>query len=136
MFYVVGEIQSELVTTPNVIYGGVLNYDEMYKFYDAVDIVILPSLNEGFPNAILEAYLSGKCIIASKEAFPEEIELFGYVEGLCPVRWISTILEIKEFFSQGYLFDKGEKASRYVKDNFSWKIYGDEIIKIFNKVIK
>lgn len=133
IFYVVGEIQSNLEVRDNVIYGGTLDYEDMYKFYDDCDIIILPSLNEGFPNTILEAYLSGKPIVASKEAFPEDIKLFGYIEDLVYVKWVKAILKLMADEELQYI---GEKAERYVKDNFSWKKYGKEMIKVFKKIKK
>ncbi|MEM1927053.1 MAG: glycosyltransferase family 4 protein, partial [Pyrobaculum sp.] len=50
----------------NVYFTGFVPYEDLRALYAASDIFVLPSLEEGFPVAVMEALASGKPIIGSK----------------------------------------------------------------------
>jgi glycosyltransferase involved in cell wall biosynthesis len=54
-----------------VIFAGYI--PDAYRFLNAIDIFVLPSLSEGSPLCILEAMVSGRSIIASNIPAIEEI---------------------------------------------------------------
>lgn len=49
------ELRYKSIHLDNVKFMGWLNQDEVAKIYERVDVLILPSYAEGFPNVILEA---------------------------------------------------------------------------------
>ena len=53
-------------TNHNVIYKGFLTYDEIHKAYSEGDVLILPSIYDGWGRPVVEAMASGKAIICSK----------------------------------------------------------------------
>ena len=62
--------------TPNsekCIWAGPINNDELVYFYNALDIFVLPTLNEGCCNAIVEAIACGCPIITSDRSFNYDI---------------------------------------------------------------
>lgn len=132
-FLVAGDLQDEIKFYDNTQYMGKLLYEEMPYFYNMCDMIILPSLSEGFPNAILEAYSSGKPILCTTNAFPCEIPLYGNIMDFCCVEWIKEILGFKE---EGYNKETGEIISKYVQNNYSWDKYGNKMISIFEKIKK
>lgn len=74
-----GELRDELIDRvkryglcEKVIFAGVS--DCVYKFYQAFDAFIFPSLYEGFGMVLLEAQVSGLPIIAS-DVIPEEVRV-------------------------------------------------------------
>lgn len=91
-YRVAGVIQLDGYSFPeNAHYVGILPHNEMPGFYRRVNAVLLPSLTEGLPNAILEAYASGRPIICTPEAHPPELPVFGWEVPLEPERWTKLI---------------------------------------------
>jgi glycosyltransferase involved in cell wall biosynthesis len=77
------------------------NHSSISKWLQTADIFILPSRNEGTPNALLEAMASGLPIIASKVGgIPELIQ--DNTEGL--------------LFESGSIDDLKEKMTRLIQD--------------------
>lgn len=122
-FVVAGRLQMDVSFPENVEYHGWVPFDEMPRIYNRSDLVILPSLTEGFPCTILEAYACGKPVLVAKEAFPEEMETFGAV---CDIEKFEKCLKtwnIDEAREMGY------NARKYVIRNFTWKKFGKSIVK-------
>ncbi len=59
------ELVVELGLEENVIFLGLLNVPEMVEFYDAMDIVVLPSFHEAFGLVFIEAIALGTPVLVS-----------------------------------------------------------------------
>lgn len=59
------EIDKAAAKNSRIDYLGSFSHDEMPKVYEKADVLVLPSLTEGMPAAILEALSSGLPVIAS-----------------------------------------------------------------------
>ncbi|WP_250664458.1 glycosyltransferase, partial [Escherichia coli] len=81
-FIMAGSKDMEIAIPENVKYLGKIPFEQMPRFYNMADILALPSLTEGFPSVILEAYACGKPILIAEEAFPKELRVFGIVANL------------------------------------------------------
>lgn len=58
-----------------VIFKGVLKHDDMFRWYDSIDLYVQSSLLEGLSRAVVEAMSRGlPCIAANKGGNPELIE--------------------------------------------------------------
>ena len=120
-----GRLQERIKFPKNINYIGRIPHSEMVEFYNNCDIVILSSFTEGFPNVILEAYACEKPVLTTPQAMPKEMETFGYVADL--KEW-PRILREKDFSS---IFG----MRNYVKKNWTWKQFGDKMVKEFKGVL-
>jgi glycosyltransferase involved in cell wall biosynthesis len=55
------------------LYSGIVNNEELPYFYSASDAFVLPTLNEGCCNAIIEAMACGLPIVSSNKRFNDDI---------------------------------------------------------------
>lgn len=76
------QLIAELHLTSNFIFAG--KQDDMAAVYAAADVIVLPSLWEGFPNVVLEAMAAGKPVIASDIADNRRIVQDGITGYLFP----------------------------------------------------
>jgi len=125
-FYLAGRKQAHLEYPKNVEYLGRIPHNEMVKFYNKCDLIALPSFTEGFPNVVIEAYACGKQILATPEAFPKELKCFGSVAPFN--EWHSTLLSLKDSETNA------PEARKYVKENYTWKKFGESIVKCLEEV--
>jgi glycosyltransferase involved in cell wall biosynthesis len=128
-FVIAGPLQMDVSFPDNVKYLGRVRFSEMPEFYNRADLIVLPSVTEGFPCVILEAYACGKPVLAAKEAFPKELEVFGSVVDISEFE-----TEIKRLKSLD-LKTVGEKARRYVEKHYTWEKFGRTIVRYLEDVI-
>jgi len=128
-FLIAGRKQMDITFPRNMEYVGELPFSEMPRFYNRADLIILPSATEGFPNVILEAYACGKPVLVTREALPEELEVFGSVANIEEFG-----LEI-ETLRKSDLKAVGRRARSYVKKHYSWEKFGLSIIEHIKSVV-
>lgn len=116
-----------------VNFTGKLDQKEVAEYMKAMDVMILPSKNEGFGSVILEAQACGTYTVGSKVGgIPEAIgavgETFELDENFVDNISKSIINKLKN----GYDMDKILKRVK----NFTWEETVEKEIEIFNKIIK
>jgi teichuronic acid biosynthesis glycosyltransferase TuaC len=57
----------------NILHSSLVNPDDLSYFYSSADVFVLPTLNEGCCNAIIEAMACGLPIISSNRSFNYDI---------------------------------------------------------------
>ncbi|MGD8544146.1 MAG: glycosyltransferase family 4 protein, partial [Candidatus Bathyarchaeota archaeon] len=122
-FLIAGRKEMEINFPTNVRYIGKLPFDEMPYFYNQCDLVILPSLTEGLPCVILEAYACEKPILATFEAVPEELQVFGAIGD------VNSFPELIKKIQTWSLQSLGKKARKYVTKNYTWEKFGEKIVE-------
>jgi glycosyltransferase involved in cell wall biosynthesis len=66
---------------------------EMRDFYDAIDVLVLPSRSEGCPNVVLEAMASGVAVVAADAPATREIVTDGSDGVLYPIGDIAALAQ-------------------------------------------
>ncbi len=111
--------------------------DNIYEYYKAMDIFILPSRSEGFSLALLEAAFAGLPIIASDIPGNNEI-IFNGKTGLLfelnkPGELNKKILEMNNNF--GKAKEIGENVHKEVMNNYTLQSYGERLDEFLKSII-
>ena len=139
--YVIGDGELEHTIKQQAISFDVEKYIRIIKkqphdliplWINASDLVILPSISEGFPTLIPEIMACGKPIVASKvggipEIITDEVGILTE-----PGDVMSFALSILE------LLNKNNNTSRVVElsKNFTWRVIAMNYLKIYESIIR
>ena len=113
------------------------NIQEKKLFYCASDCKILTSINENFPNVILESMVCGTPVIAFESSGVKEI--IKNDNGILVKKGgIKNMVEKIENLQKNYSFLKrlSTNAIKTIKTKFSSEIEIKKYIKIYNKILK
>ena len=122
-------LAKELGVDRKVIFTGWLEKEELWKIYLASDLFILPSLSEGMPNAMLEAFGVGLLCMGSN--IPGIRDILEYDElTFDPHDENVLFVKIYQLFTDHQFFHKVKKLCQKRKDgfDFDWKEKVFEII--------
>lgn len=118
-----------------VIFTGALNRKQVLLAYSDADIVVYPSIQEGFPIVPLEAGLMGKPVIVSDAPAMDFVEKGKF--GLSVKYGSHTDLEkalemilIDSAISKEF----GKNGRAFVLENYSWPIVGKEFESVYNNL--
>lgn len=104
----------------------------------SINIFVMPSIAEGFPNALLEAMAMGKPIVTTEVGGIPEIVKNGFNGLLVPPRdTVSLSKAIKELISNDQLAAKlGQAARDLVHDNLSIKAIAQKWQSLYLSILK
>lgn len=119
----------------NVIYREYISNDEKYQLYNAVDLIVRPSLNESFGLVFFEGMSAGKPIITSNiEAMTEISKDVGLTIPFDNENeLIDAILHLK---NNKELYQKLSKNSLIKSENYSWQNIAKKYEKSFKSLIR
>ncbi len=117
----------------DVVFAGRVPQVEVAKYMNAMDVMVLPSRNEGWPCVVLEAQACGTCVIGSSNGgIPEAIGFPEYVieEGdQFEERFAKRVIEVlKEGYDVNRLLERAK--------GFTWKEIVRREIDVYLKVIE
>ncbi len=112
----------------NVLFSGWVSKEEMPAKYQSADLFVLPSLDEGMPNAILEAMASKLPIVTTSILKDENLIEDGYNGFLVPPKSISLLFEKINLLLQDRELreEMGERNFQLVKSKYLWKDIASE----------
>jgi glycosyltransferase involved in cell wall biosynthesis len=130
-YLIVGKNVEKISGFPdNAHYLGYVKKSEMSTYYDLVSAIINPSLSEGYPNILLEAYSTSTPVIGSPATFPLGVPVYGRKVDLVLEDWIETLNGLKIH----NLKKQGKQASKWEGLN-SWQDWGEQMSKELKKVL-
>jgi glycosyltransferase involved in cell wall biosynthesis len=118
-----------------VKFFGRVAHEKLTSFYGLADVFVLPSLNEGMSNTMLEALASGLPIIATVTGGTEELVSDGenglYIEKGSP---IDITLKLEIIFTDEGLRKKMGEASRVRAEQMSWGSVAKRYAELYRHV--
>ncbi|MBO8161186.1 MAG: glycosyltransferase family 4 protein [Thermosipho sp. (in: Bacteria)] len=116
----------------DIIFTGRLSQKEVAKWMNAMDVMVLPSRDEGFGAVVIEAQACGTCVVGSSNGgIPEAIGFEEYIieEGdNFEKRFATKIVEIlREGYDPKKLIERSKK--------FTWKRIVEKEVEVYKKAI-
>ncbi|WP_097026008.1 glycosyltransferase [Clostridium peptidivorans] len=132
------DLVKELNIEKNVAFIGRVKHEKVFDYIKKCDIFSLPSYNEGFGVAYIEAMSQGKPIIGVKGQGIEDIIINGENGFLVNPKNNEEIYNILEILIKDK--DKrnqvGQNARKYVEENLTWDINADKMINMYNNHLR
>ncbi|AIY85866.1 MULTISPECIES: glycosyltransferase family 4 protein [unclassified Thermotoga] len=117
----------------DVVFTGRVVQTKVAKYMNAMDVMVLPSRNEGWPCVVLEAQACGTCVIGSSNGgIPEAIGFPEYVveEGnRFEERFAKRVVQV---LREGYDMNKLLERAK----GFAWKYIVEKEIDVYKRVVR
>jgi len=131
------KLADDLKLEDRINFLGLDNHDDLPEIYSQADIFVLPSLNEGMSNTILEALASGLPIIATDTGGTKELLTDGKNGFIIKMKDSQDISEkIKRLIINKDLLVTMGRVSRKVAENFSWQKVADRYLELYKIIVK
>lgn len=131
------EEQAEnLGVSSKINFAGRIEHNNLPEIYQSADIFVLPSLNEGMSNTILEAVASGLPVVATDTGGTKELVKNGINGLIVKMKDAGDLAEkIEKLITDENLRQKMALESRDLTLKFSWKSIAEEYLKLFKKIL-
>lgn len=116
---------------------GNLNQDELREYYNASDVVIIPSLMEATSLAALESMACGTPVLSTNVGGMPEIIKNGINGWLIPPKSPESIAKIIEEVIMGKYNLKfmKEMSKKFVKEEYSWQLIAKKTLRVYNDIL-
>lgn len=116
-----------------VTFAGYVPHDEIHEYYEAADIFVLPSKNEGMSNTVLEAMAAGLPVITTDTG--GTAELIGDNGSIVPMEDVNSLVETIGSYSQNpQLIETQGRQSRARAEEMSWGAVADQYDKEYTNI--
>ena len=117
----------------DITFGGNVAHDQLIAIYRNNDVFVLPSLNEGMSNTVLEAMACGLPLILTDVG--GSFELVNGNGFIVPTRNSEAIkAKITEFLKDRNLINTMGITSRQLAENMSWSKVAQDYFETFKRV--
>jgi glycosyltransferase involved in cell wall biosynthesis len=127
-FHFVGDIpEDKRIQSPNLFYHGIQTAEKIKEINQANDVLVVPSLSEGFPTVIVEAMACGMAIIATDVGAVQRVvsDKNGWIIPPADRGKLEVAMSKAIELDPQSLFNKKLYSRKVVEDEFTW----DKMIK-------
>lgn len=128
----------DLLTAGNVRFLGVLDQKDLEKFYNEIDIFVMPSAADGFGLVVTQALACGVPVIVSNQCGSSEVVNAGHSGEIFksgdPVDLSNNITKIISDLDS-YIVN-ASRWRRESEDKFTWQAYGNRLVKFLKQNCK
>ncbi|MGQ9856720.1 MAG: glycosyltransferase [Fervidobacterium sp.] len=139
VFFIVvgdGELRKKLESETEeleVLFAGRVPQEKVAEYMSAMDVMVLPSRNEGWPCVVLEAQACGTCVVRSNNGgIPEAIGFSEYV--------IEEGEDFEERFAMKVVdvLENGYDALRLIEraQRFTWNEIVKREISVYSEILQ
>ncbi len=126
------ELAKELKIDKKVSFLGAAPHQELVQHYQQHDIFVLPSLNEGMSNTVLEAMACGLAIIMTDVGGARElVNENGF---LVRVKTIADFTISIDAYHNKSLLQRHQKASRSMAEQLSWNLASRRYKGVYHQI--
>lgn len=131
------ENQSERLSLSNVSFIGKIEHSDVPKYFSHMDIVVIPSLQESFGVAAVEASSCGKPVVVTNVGGLPEVVVEGVTGLICePKNSIELASKIEILIKDSDLRKRmGEAGRENVIKYYNWKDNLDLMIKHYKSIL-
>lgn len=126
-----------LDVSSEVTFTGIVPERDFPHYYNLADIVVLPSLGEGFASALVEAMSCGRPVLASDAPSNVEAAVSGKEATFYPRKNAKVLAEKLCYLLDDVqrLKDMSEEGRRTATSLYSWDRIANETIAVYNKAL-
>ncbi|MBI2340538.1 MAG: glycosyltransferase family 4 protein, partial [Deltaproteobacteria bacterium] len=125
------DLTADLGIRNDVFFLGWRDRETLKTFYSSADLFILPSLDEGMPNVVLEAMAMGLPIVATNVAGTRELVREGKNGYLVPPKNPEALADIlSQLISRDDLLQEMSRQSRLLARQYDWKAVALEYLRL------
>lgn len=118
-----------------IVFVGVVPHEKIKKYYNSSDLFVLPSLNEGMSNTVLEAMASALPIIITDTGGAKELVNGNGI--VIPQKNPKAISKaINNYLNNPKLLEKHGKASGKIAETLSWGKVAIQYLDLYNATSK
>lgn len=140
--YLVGPVDKDIKSILNkydeyITQVGKLSHKLVSKLLPQCDVMVLPTLTEGFARVIFESMASGLPVITTPNSGGEDIINNGENGFIIPIRDSKSIVEKIVYLIENpdVSITMGLKARNTVENGYSWEDYGDRMHQEYQKIL-
>jgi len=120
---------------PDIEYVGAVPNSEMPDIYRRADVLISPSLYDGFGLSVLEAMASGLCIICSRNTGASDLVSDGETGFVIDPGSVKELyLQLCDALKDRDRLSRMGQNARIVAENYSWETYNKSIGRVFQEI--
>lgn len=120
------------------LFTGAVDEEDLIGFYSACDLLVLPSLSEGFGMVLVEAMSCGKPVIGSR--IDGIVDVINHGEDgylVSPARPEEIASKVNHLLERPVERKRmGRTARKHVEEMFDWNILAPRIIEIYRDAIR